>query len=64
MKKIISLAALTALLAACSETMAPTGEYGSDGLGEEDLIAEQSLNDVYLLAPAPYYFVGDPYNTG
>ncbi|MCR4917442.1 MAG: septal ring lytic transglycosylase RlpA family protein [Alphaproteobacteria bacterium] len=61
MKKIISLAALTALLAACTETMAPKGEYGSDGLGEEDLLAEQSLNDVYLLAPAPYYFVGDPY---
>ncbi len=59
MKKLISLAVLTALLAACAETTQPT-EYGSDGFGEETLVSE-NLNDAYLLAPAPRYYIGNAY---
>ncbi|MBO4746194.1 MAG: septal ring lytic transglycosylase RlpA family protein [Alphaproteobacteria bacterium] len=60
MKKLVSLAVLTALLAACAETTQTTGEYGSDGFGEETLVAE-NLNDAYLLAPAPRYYIGNAY---
>ncbi len=67
MKKLVSLAALTALLAACTtggtmnEDM--SGGYGSDGFGEEVLVTEEtpSLNDAYLLAAAPKYYVGSAY---
>lgn len=68
MKKLVSLAALTALLAACTtggtmnEDM--SGAYGSDGgFGEEVLVTEDtaSLNDAYLLAAAPKYYVGSAY---
>lgn len=68
MKKIISLAVLTALVAGCTNTgtngTANSG-YGSDGFGEEVLVTEttapQSLNSAYLLAPAPKYYVGSAY---
>lgn len=60
MKKLLSLAVLTALLAACAETTQSTGEYGSDGFGEETLVTE-NLNDAYLLAPAPRYYIGNAY---
>ena len=68
MKKIVSLAVLTALVSACADlstTSGPAG-YGADGFGEETLLAaptaEQSLNtDAYLLAPAPKYYVGTAY---
>lgn len=68
MKKIISLAVLTALVSGCADlstTSGPAG-YGADGFGEETLVttqgAEQSLNtDAYLLAPAPKYYVGTAY---
>lgn len=60
MKKLVSLAALTALLAACAETTKPTGaEYGTDGFGEETLVTE--TNDAYLMAPAPRYYIGNAY---
>ncbi len=59
MKKLLSLAVLTALLAACAETTQP-GEYGSDGFGEEALVTE-NLNDAYLLAAAPRYYIGNAY---
>ena len=61
MKKLVSLAALTALLAACAETTKPAGsEYGTDGFGEETL-ATETLNDTYLMAAAPRYYIGNAY---
>lgn len=66
MKKLISLAALTAMLAGCASTTDNNGSYGSDGFGEEVLMTsysanDQSLNNTYLLAPAPKYYIGSPY---
>lgn len=69
MKKIISLAVLTAMVAGCTNmgtnSTANSG-YGSDGFGEEVLATEttatpQSLNNAYLLAAAPKYYVGSAY---
>ena len=63
MKKLVSLAALAAILAACATSQQNAG-YGSDGFGEETLVtesAEQSLNNAYLLAPAPRYYIGNAY---
>lgn len=66
MKKIVSLAVLTALLTGCANNGAmnsPAG-YGADGFGEETLVTtgdEQSLNDAYLMAAAPKYYVGSAY---
>ena len=61
MKRLVSLAALTALLAACAETTKPAGsEYGTDGFGEETL-ATETLNDTYLMAAAPRYYIGNAY---
>ncbi len=63
MKKIISLAALAAVLTGCALNNAQNGAgYGADGFGEEVLVTEsQSLNDAYLLAAAPKYYVGSAY---
>ena len=65
MKKIVSLAVLTALVAACTN---PSGQntgsdYGSDGFGEEVLVTgeDQTLNNTYLLAAAPKYYIGSAY---
>ena len=63
MKKIVSLAVLTAVLAGCANNSAPAG-YGSDGFGEETLVTtggEQTLNTAYLMAPAPKYYLGNAY---
>lgn len=67
MKKIISLAVLTALVSGCADlstTSNPNG-YAADGFGEEVLVtesAEQSLNnEAYLMAPAPKYYIGTAY---
>ncbi|MBR6364303.1 MAG: septal ring lytic transglycosylase RlpA family protein [Alphaproteobacteria bacterium] len=59
MKKLVSVAVLAALLGACAETTQPN-EYGSDGFAEEALVSE-NLNDAYLLAPAPRYYIGNAY---
>ena len=65
MKKIVSLAALAALLAACTTGTNTTGGYGTDGFGEETLNTgvgvDTSLNTAYLMAPAPKYYIGSPY---
>ena len=68
MKKIVSLAVLTALISGCADlsTTSKNSGYGADSFGEETLVtapvAEQSLNtDAYLLAPAPKYYVGTAY---
>lgn len=68
MKKLVSLAALTALLAACttgSNNSNVGGGYGTvDGFGEETLVTtadSQTLNNAYLLAAAPKYYIGSAY---
>ena len=67
MKKIFSLAVLTALVSGCADlsTTSKNAGYGADGFGEEVLVAapvaEQTLNDAYLLAPAPKYYIGNAY---
>ncbi len=65
MKKILSLVALTAVLAACQNPTGTTGDssYGTDYLSEETLQGanEQSLNDAYILAAAPKYYIGTSY---
>lgn len=66
MKKVISLAVLTAVLVGCTDlnttdTSSMNG-YGADGFGEETLVTtDESLNNTYLLAPAPKYYVGSAY---
>ncbi len=67
MKKIISLTALLAMLSACTD-LSRTGStnYGSDGFGEEALVGapadvQPELNDTYLMAAAPKYYVGAAY---
>ena len=65
MKKLISLAALVAILAGCTTGQeANNPEYGYEGFGEETLSTEapeQSLNDTYLMAAAPKYYIGNAY---
>lgn len=64
MKKLVSLAVLTALLAACTgtDTSNSAGGYGSDGFAEETLVTSSgSLNDAYILAAAPKYYIGSAY---
>ena len=68
MKKVISLAVLAAMLSGCmdlNQTGSTTG-YGSDGFGEEALVSDPNgtqpaLNDAYLLAAAPKYYIGSAY---
>jgi len=66
MKKLVSLAALAAILAGCTNARnannSDVSVYGTDGFGEEALVAEdQSLNDTYLMAAAPRYYIGNAY---
>ena len=66
MKKVLSLAVLTAVLAGCTN-LSTTGTstmngYSADSFGEETLVTtDESLNNTYLLAPAPKYYVGSAY---
>jgi len=65
MKKFISLAVLSALVAGCmmdEGTQSGVSAYGYDGFAEEQLApAENTLNDAYLMAAAPKYYVGASY---
>ena len=64
MKKLISFAALAAVLVGCTTNKQEPTAYGSDGFGEETLTleaSEQSLNNTYLMAPAPRYYIGNAY---
>lgn len=66
MKKLISLAALTAILSGCADlsTTGTSTNYGADSFGEETLVTSttgETLNDAYLLAAAPKYYVGSAY---
>ena len=64
MKKVVSLAALTALLAGCMDlnSSSTPATYGS-GLDEEQLTtADSTLNtNAYLMAAAPKYYIGSAY---
>ena len=61
MKKIVSLAVLSALVAGCMlEDGSKTGSnYGYDGFGEEQLAPVEDTS--YLMAAAPKYHIGTPY---
>ncbi len=66
MKKVISLAVLTAVLVGCTDLNSTdtsmVNGYGTDGFGEETLVTEDSsLNNAYLLAAAPKYYIGSAY---
>ncbi len=68
MKKVISLAVLTAMLSGCMDLnqTGSTNGYGADGFGEETLVSEPvvaqpELNDAYLLSAAPKYYIGSAY---
>ena len=67
MKKVISLAVLAAVMAGCTDLSTTNDSavngYAVDGFGEETLITTDtpSLNNAYLLAPAPKYYVGSAY---
>ena len=68
MKKLVSLAVLTALVAGCADLSQTSGtDYGSDGLSEETLTTETKTtpapetDNSYLLAAAPRYYVGNAY---
>ncbi len=64
MKKLVSLAVLTAMLAGCAD-LSTTGNntsYGADGFGEEPLAAPaQTVTDSYLMAAGPKYYIGTAY---
>ena len=66
MKKLVSLAVLTAVLAGCADMNSTNnsdiGGYGSETFAEETLVtSDSSLNNAYLLAAAPKYYVGSAY---
>ena len=66
MKKLVSLAALVAILSGCAATNnSEDATYGADGFAEEALApeqpSEQSLNTTYLMSPAPKYYIGNAY---
>lgn len=72
MNKLISLAVLTAVLAGCTDlSTIGTGTgagYGTPVMTEEPLavpgatsVAQPTLNDTYLLAAAPKYYIGSAY---
>lgn len=64
MKKVVSLAVLTALVAGCMDLNSKdNATYGYDGFAEEPLATTDStLNkNAYLMAAAPKYYIGSPY---
>ena len=65
MKKIVSLAVLTTLVAGCMDmgSTQDNASYGYDGFGEEQLTSTQNnlSSDAYLMAAAPKYYIGSPY---
>lgn len=65
MKKLVSLAVLSTLLAGCMETTSPN-DNGGLWVEEEQLApVEVSQNDEsYLMAAAPKYYIGTPYKVG
>jgi len=61
MKRFISLAVLSALVAGCMEagTDNTAADYGYEGFAEEPLVAE--AENSYLMAAGPKYYIGMPY---
>ncbi len=65
MKKVISMAVVAAMVAGCAD-LSTTGRtnVSGDGFGEETLMtvdAAPVMNDAYLLAAAPKYYIGNAY---
>jgi rare lipoprotein A len=64
MKRVVSLAVLSALVAGCMD-MGGSNDitYGYDGFNEEQLVpVDNALNtNAYLMAAAPKYYIGSPY---
>ena len=64
MKKLVSLALLSALVAGCMDNgSSDYAGYGYDGMEEEQLNAVDGglSENAYLMAAAPKYYVGSPY---
>lgn len=65
MKRIVSLAVLSALVAGCINNGAnnEVSDYGYEGFAEEQLITTPATlnNDAYLMAAAPKYYIGSAY---
>ena len=67
MRRVVSLAVVTALVAGCMETGQNNtpATYGYDGFGEEQLAPVENNtnlnNDAYLMAAAPKYYIGSAY---
>lgn len=64
MKKLVSLAVLTVLVAGCvsADSENSAANYGYEGFAEEPLSAEPSVQDNgYLMAAAPKYYIGSAY---
>lgn len=61
MKKLVSLAALMAVMAGCATDQNPN-VYGTESMAEETLAVDTTeLNDSYLMAAAPKYYIGNAY---
>ncbi len=61
MKKLVSLAALMAVMAGCATDQNPN-IYGTESMAEETLAVDTTeLNDSYLMAAAPKYYIGNAY---
>lgn len=62
MKKMVSLAVLATLLAGCMETTS-SQENGGMWVSEEQLEPAENIvtDESYLMAPAPKYYIGNPY---
>lgn len=61
MKKLVSLAALIAMLGGCVDNQNPN-VYGTESMAEETLATDTTeLNDSYLMAAAPKYYIGNAY---
>ena len=63
MKKLLSLAVLSALVAGCMDGGSEYAGYGYEGMDEEQLATgNANLNsDTYLMAAAPKYYIGSAY---
>ena len=62
MKKLIALSVLPFLLAACGSSSTDGTQYGTYNSNADTEESTGSLNDTsYLLAPAPKFYIGNPY---
>ena len=62
MKKLVSFAALLAVLTGCVSSEQEASMYGSESMVEEHLATDNNeLNDSFLMAAAPKYYIGNAY---